>query len=282
MFIKATLTQTNFMLKQKETLVVFYVLLIQVLGNFISNVLTFQGIDIIQMYQPMKLLLLSYNRVNYNADATLLFIQLYPILVVLPAGFALCKEQQSGQEVLMIARLGQLTYNFSKLIAAFCATMIVFTMPFMIELLLNCIAFPLTATGDMTNMDIYEPNYIQAVHRYLMSGLYIQSVYIYTIIGTLFMGIVSGILASFTVAFSSIVRVKYRIILFLPVFVLLYATIYLQNILPSWIPTIKWYDYLLLFNDEPKSYLFLLTGLLALVFFSFIAILLSSRKEQLR
>jgi len=282
MFIKATLTQTNFMLKQKETLVVFYVLLIQVLGNFISNVLTFQGIDIIQMYQPMKLLLLSYNRVNYNADATLLFIQLYPILVVLPAGFALCKEQQSGQEVLMIARLGQLTYNFSKLIAAFCATMIVFTMPFMIELLLNCIAFPLTATGDMTNMDIYEPNYIQAVHRYLMSGLYIQSVYIYTIIGTLFMGIVSGILASFTVAFSSIVRVKYRIILFLPVFVLLYATIYLQNILPSWIPTIKWYDYLLLFNDEPKSYLFLLTGLLALVFFSFITILLSSRKEQLR
>lgn len=282
MFIKATLTQTNFMLKQKETLVVFYVLLIQVLGNFISNVLTFQGIDIIQMYQPMKLLLLSYNRVNYNADATLLFIQLYPILVVLPAGFALCKEQQSGQEVLMIARLGQLTYNFSKLIAAFCATMIVFTMPFMIELLLNCIAFPLTATGDMTNMDIYEPNYIQAVHRYLMSGLYIQSVYIYTIIGTLFMGIVSGILASFTVAFSSIVRVKYRIILFLPVFVLLYATIYLQNILPSWIPTIKWYDYLLLFNDEPKSYLFLITGLLALVFFSFIATLLSSRKEQLR
>ena len=282
MFIKATLTQTNFMLKQKETLVVFYVLLIQVLGNFISNVLTFQGIDIIQMYQPMKLLLLSYNRINYNADATLLFIQLYPILVVLPAGFALCKEQQSGQEVLMIARLGQLTYNFSKLIAAFCATMIVFTMPFMIELLLNCIAFPLTATGDMTNMDIYEPNYIQAVHRYLMSGLYIQSVYIYTIIGTLFMGIVSGILASFTVAFSAIVRVKYRIILFLPVFVLLYATIYLQNILPSWIPTIKWYDYLLLFNDEPKSYLFLLTGLLALVFFSFIAILLSSRKEQLR
>ena len=282
MFIKATLTQTNFMLKQKETLVVFYVLLIQVLGNFISNVLTFQGIDIIQMYQPMKLLLLSYNRVNYNADATLLFIQLYPILVVLPAGFALCKEQQSGQEVLMIARLGQLRYNFSKLIAAFCTTMIIFTMPFMIELLLNCIAFPLTATGDMTNMDIYEPNYIQAVHRYLMSGLYIQSVYIYTIIGTLFMGIVSGILASFTVAFSSIVRVKYRIILFLPVFVLLYATIYLQNILPSWIPTIKWYDYLLLFNDEPKSYLFLITGLLALVFFSFIAILLSSRKEQLR
>lgn len=282
MFIKATLTQTNFMLKQKETLVVFYVLLIQVLGNFISNVLTFQGIDIIQMYQPMKLLLLSYNRINYNADATLLFIQLYPILVVFPAGFALCKEQQSGQEVLMIARLGQLRYNFSKLIAAFCTTMIIFTMPFMIELLLNCIAFPLTATGDMTNMDIYEPNYIQAVHRYLMSGLYIQSVYIYTIIGTLFMGIVSGILASFTVAFSSIVRVKYRIILFLPVFVLLYATIYLQNILPSWIPTIKWYDYLLLFNDEPKSYLFLITGLLALVFFSFIATLLSSRKEQLR
>ncbi|MDR2043411.1 MAG: hypothetical protein LBQ15_03410 [Clostridium sp.] len=276
MFWKATLTQAYCMLRHKESLLAFYILLLMVLGNFISNVLTFQGLDIIQMYHPMKLLLLSYNRVNYNADATLLLIQLYPLLVVLPAGFALCKEQRSGQEVFMIARLGQFTYKFSKLAAAFLVTMVVFTVPFLMELLLNCIAFPLAATGDLTNMDIYEPSYIQDVRNYLMSGLYIDSPYLYTVVGTLLFGIVSSILACFTVAFSSIVRVKYRVILFLPVFVLLYATMYL----PRGISTMKWYDYLLLFHDEPKSALFLIAGLSILILFSLFSTLWSSRKER--
>lgn len=80
MFFRATKSQTFFLLKQKETIFVFYFLLSMVILNFVTNVLAFHGRDIIQMYQPMKLLLLSYNRVNYNADATLLLIQLYPLL----------------------------------------------------------------------------------------------------------------------------------------------------------------------------------------------------------
>lgn len=74
------------MLKQKSATLVFYALLIMVLLNFLSNVLKFQGSDVIEMIHPVKLLLLSYNRVNYNADATLLLVQLFPLLVVCPAG----------------------------------------------------------------------------------------------------------------------------------------------------------------------------------------------------
>ena len=101
-FFKAAACQCRFILKQKGCLFTFALLLAWVLINFVGNVLTFQGMDAAEMYQPMKLLLLSYNRINYNADFTLLLVQLYPFLVACPATFSLVKERQTGQEVGMI------------------------------------------------------------------------------------------------------------------------------------------------------------------------------------
>lgn len=282
MFFKATKSQIFFLIKKKETIIVFYLLLIMILLNFISNVITFQGKDVTQMYHPMKLLLLSYNRVNYNADATLLLIQLYPLLVVFPAGFSLLKEQQTGQDVLMIARLGHLTYKFSKQLAVFLVTTMVFSIPFLMELLLNCLSFPLKATGDLTNMNSYNPKYINNVHNYLMSSLFINMPYLYAIIGTLLFGVVSGLLAVFTIAFSSVFRIKYRIYLFLPVFLFLHATTYLTDIIPDDIPSIKWYDYLLIFNDKPKNSILLIVTLFIIVFFSLGSPFIYTRKDYMR
>ena len=65
MFLKVTASQVKFMLRQKNARIVFYILLVMILTNFISNVLMFQGMDVINMYHPMKLLLLSWNRSYY-------------------------------------------------------------------------------------------------------------------------------------------------------------------------------------------------------------------------
>ncbi len=277
MFFKATISQTSFNLKQKGAIFAFFVLLAMVLMNFIANVLTFQGHDVLTMYHPMKILLLSYNRTYYNADATLLLIQLYPLLVVCPAGFTLAKEQHSGQDVLMIARLGSHTYKFSKFLAAFLSTTIVFTVPFLIEIILNCLSFPLSATGDLTNGDIYNPSYIKMIYNYPLSGLYLRAPYLYTIIRTLFWGFVSGVFGAFTVAFSSLVRMKYRVFLFLPVFLLLNATAYITILLPD-APAMNWYDYLLIFNDSKRSFIFYI-GILILILISLISLFLSSRNQ---
>jgi hypothetical protein len=282
MFFKATKSQTSFLLRQKGTVFVFYVLLVMVLRNFIENVLTFQGSDVSQMYHPMKILLLSYNRVYYNASATLLLLQLYPLLVVCPAGFSLAKEYQSGQNALMIARLGNLTYKSSKLLAGFLATAIVFSVPFLIEIVLNCLSFPLTATGDLYNQSIYHPDYIQRVRKYFMSGFYVRLPYLYTIAGTLLFGVASGILGAFTVAFSSMVQVKYRVFLFLPVFLLLNVTVFIAGMLPKNFPSMIWYDHLLLFNDKTKSLVFWNIGLFLLVLFSLVFTFWSGRREYWR
>lgn len=59
---KAVKSQTAFLLKKREAICVFYILLFMVIINFIGNVLAFQGNDVVGMHQPMRLLLLSYER----------------------------------------------------------------------------------------------------------------------------------------------------------------------------------------------------------------------------
>lgn len=282
MFFKAVIAQIKIMIKQKEAIITFLILLIMCLSNFVGNVLDFQGYDVIEMYHPMKLLLLSYNRVYYNADATLFFVQLYPILVTCPAGFALVKEQHARQEVLIIIRVGKVTYRLSKVFAAFITATIVFVVPFLIEILLNCLAFPLDAMGDFSNRGFYNDEYNYMVNNYFLGELFVEAPYLYAFLFTIFFSVISGILSAFTMSISAIVRVKYQILLFLPVFLLLNSTLYIGDLFQStYSVEVSWYNYLLIFNDESKSVWLLIIGILLLLVFSFGAVFCSSNKEIL-
>ena len=281
MIFKAAISQTACMLKKRESICTFYILFFMVIINFISNVLYFQGTDIVEMYQPMKLLLLSYNRTNWNGTNTLLLIQLYPLLVVCPAGFSLAREDQLGTRVFLVSRLGNFTYHASKFFSAFLTTMIIFTVPFLLEIILNCLSFPLSATGDLSNLSMYDEIYRTGVSRYFMKSIYLYSPYLYAVAGTLFFGVVSGLLGAFTVAVSSFTRVKYNVFLFMPVFVMLNMSTILASVFPNKMPNIKWYDYVLLFNDELKSIRFGLIAMLGLVLFITGAVCVGGRKDCL-
>lgn len=281
MIFKAAISQTAFMLKKRGSICVFYILFFMVLTNFIDNVLSFQGRDILEMYQPMKLLLLSYNRVNWNGTNTLLLIQLYPLLVVCPAGFSLAREEQLGTRVFLVSRLGSFTYQVSKYLAAFLTTMMIFTVPFLLEIILNCLSFPLSATGDLSNLRAYAEAYRIGVNRYFMKSLYLYSPYLYAVAGTLLFGAVSGLLGAFTVAASSVIRVKYNAFLFIPVFAALNMSTILASRFSREVPSTRWYDYVLLFNDELKSMRFGVIAVLGLVLFIMGAGCVGGRKDCL-
>lgn len=282
MLFKATAEQTVFMLKTRKAVCVFCILLFMVIANFIGNVLYFQGEDIVEMVHPMRLVLLSYDRTNLNASNTLLLTMLYPILVVCPTGFSLAQEQQLGVQVYFVARQGRTAYYISKFMSAFLATMIVFTVPFLVEILLNCLSFPLSATGNMTHMSIYDYEYIDAVNQYWMKNFYFISPYLYTIIGTLLFGIISGLLGCFTVAVSALIRVKYNVLLFLPVCIALNLSTILSSRLLKGTSSIKWYDYILLFNDEIKNTGFGIAIILFLIIFPVIVFFVNVRKDCLQ
>lgn len=281
MLYKAIVSQTRFLLKGKWAVCVFLVLFAMVIINFTENVLLFCGTDVIKMYHPMKLLLLSYNRTNLNATNTLLLIQLFPLLVVCPAGFALAKEYQLGSNLYLVSRLGNFKYLLSKYISVFLATAVVFTVPFLLEIILNCASFPMSATGDLLNVSVYDSTYRNSVNHYLMKNIYLLSPYLYAVLGTLLFGTVSGLLGVFTAVVSTFWRVKYNVVLFLPVFAVL-------NLLPVFFAgkspdalSIRWSDYILIFNDEAKNTEVFVMGMLGMVFVAIGAAWMYRRKDCL-
>ena len=279
MFLKATRLQIIFLIKQKGSIITFYILLFMVLRNFAINVISYQNTDVTAMIHPMRLLLLSSDLAYARAEYAIQFILWYPFLVVCPAGFTLLVEKQTGQVALMVARLGNPQYKFSKLLAAFAVTTLVFSVPFFLEILLNCLSFPLAAQGNLYPYSIYDAEYQELVGKYLFHDLYIRSPYLYAITGTFILGILSGILGAFTVALSSIFKISFRIVLCFPAFFLLYSTLYLPNLIDTDGFVIQWYHYFMIFDDEPKNALVLIVPVTILIIFSIFSIFLSGRMD---
>ena len=274
--------QTSFILRQNMSLAVFFVLLSIVFLNFRSNVLAFQGSDIIEMYHPAKLLALSYDQVYNNMDIMLLLIQLYPILIVCPAGFTLLSEKKRKTDCVLITRIGSIQYYLGKTIAAFFVTMIVFTIPFLIEFGLNCVSFPLAASGDFVDLNCYSTDYIELTSNYMFPALFHMNSYLYTFVGILFWGVTSGIIGMFTVALSGIISFRFKILLFLPVYILLNIPAYMPKITDKLPFVVNWYNYIFLFDDHVKNNVFFISFLIILFIISIVCSVIKGRGDQLR
>lgn len=244
-YFKAIRTQAVYLLFSNGAMITFSLLLILVLMNFINNVNEFKGYDRVEMYQPMKMLLLSYNHTYYNSSLALVLIQLVPLVVCLPAGLSLVNELHNGEAILAVSRLGARIYIWSKIIAAFMVTFVVFFVPFLIEIVLNSLSFPLNAIGDFLNWGTYSPYTLGGTKEYTLPWLYSLSPYLYAGICTLLFGAFTGLLSAATVAVSALWKPKYKVTLILPAFLFLQATLYLGS-------GAGWHNYIMLFNDQRR------------------------------
>lgn len=277
MFFKATRTQIKLLVFQWSSLLAFGLLLTLALNNFVENVLEYQGTDVVLMYHPMKLLSLSHNKTNYKADTMMLLVQLVPLLICIPAALSLAQEQHSGTSVLLASRLGGRTYLFSKVTAVFVVTTLVFSLPFLLEIVLNCISFPLKATGDLANWTIYDDEYIQTTKHFLLYPIYRLSPYLYAVVETLRFGATMGLLAAATLTLSALIRVKFRVLLLLPPFLLLQLSTYLSQY-----GDVYWANYVTLFHGEARNDLVYGAAVAIPLAFVVLGSLYASRKDWLQ
>ena len=247
MLLQSIKMQIKVLSESKLTLLTFFVLFAWVLLNFLTNVFTYHGRDVLAMYHPMKILSLTWSG-SYN----FYFRQYFPLLVILPAGFAYVSDRSSKSIAFILSRVGAKNYYLGKFIAVFIVTFTVFTIPFLIEVILNCLAFPLHAIGDPSNVGTYDASYQGWVKSYLVYKLYVFSPYIYAVLFIAMVGTISGSLAVFTVAVSTFSFMKFRIFLFLPVYSFLYILAYLRDWLHLKVST-NYFYYLSMFESGPKS-----------------------------
>ena len=276
MFVRTTWTHVKFLLGKTSSKITFFALFLVMLLNFVSNVLYFRGYDVIEMFHPMNILSLSYDRTAHNAGTALLLVQLLPLLVGWPAGLALAADRGLGTDTMLVARLGRKLYVTSKLTAVFIATAIVFSVPFLLEIVLNCLSFPLTATGNLVRIDAFDSDYAEMLGNYLCPWLYRFSPYLAAVLGTIGFGLFAGLLACVTASLSLFVRIRFRVFLLLPVFILLYAITSLESI------ELAWYNYIFFFSDAPKIPLYWFSLCAALVCFCVAAAWYGCRKDCLK
>lgn len=276
MFVRTTWNHVKFLLGKTSSKITFFSLFLVMLLNFVSNVLYFRGYDVIAMFHPMNILSLSYDRTAHNAGTALLLVQLLPLLVGWPAGLALAADRGLGADTMLVARLGRKLYVTSKLTAVFIATAIVFSVPFLLEIVLNCLSFPLTATGNLARIDAFDSDYAEMLGNYLCPWLYRFSPYLAAVLGTIGFGLFAGLLACVTASLSLFVRIRFRVFLLLPVFILLYAITSLESI------ELAWYNYIFFFSDAPKIPLYWFSLCAALVCFCVAAAWYGCRKDCLK
>ena len=274
--LHATLFHVKYLLRSRGARGAFLLLFALVLYNFVHNVLEFRGYDVIGMYHPMRLLTMSFDLASLRGDSTSLLIQLLPLVVCLPAGLSLAADQSTGEEVLLISRLGPRRYLISRTAAAFLTTALVVSAPFLLEIVLNCLSFPLRATGPLSNWNMYRPELREEVAQYAFTGLYRLSPYLYALWGTLLFGLFAGLLGAFTASLSAVVRVKYRVLLLLPVFAgLMFLSAFAGR-------DLHWYNYVLLFCAEPRRPAAAALFIVALALASAACILHAGRKDCLK
>ena len=262
------------MIRKKSVVVTFFILFSFVMVNFFINMTNFSEIKYIsQMYDPIKVLTLS----EWSVSGYFM-MEYYPLLVVIPTACAYLTDKNTRVKIYIESRTGKETYWFTKAVSVFLTTFLVFTIPFLTEILLETICFSMESAGDPTGFTFIET--IENENQYLFSELWISNKIVYGVMMTLLFGMISGILAVFNFAVSTLPFFKYKIFTFFPIYVMFYLISILENLLkPDY--TLNYFHVLRMFNTEVKNYVVYVAFLFVLAAVSFVIIKCKCIKDDL-
>ena len=269
-------TQVQIIFRRKLAAFLFLALLVLVLYNFLSNVKTnSEIIYITQMFQTEKVLTLSdWSPAGY-------YLMLYfPILVVLPTCCDYLNDRNSKMLIYTQSRLGKRRYWYGKICAVFIATLLIFTIPFLLELLISLLCFDRGATGDPSMVE-----YIISVvedRKIFLSSLFALNPACYYVVMTLLFGISSAILAVFNYAVVMLFSFRFKIFAFFPVYILMYVIRILRDNFHISFET-NYFFIMRLYNENSihKSYILYFAFLCILVFFAVICTEIKVRREEI-
>ena len=272
--VKSIRMQMHEMLRKKTVVCTFFILLAFVMVNYDSNLNRYAEIQYVtQMQDPIKLLTLS----TWSPRGYFLMVYL-PILIVFPTACSYLTDRDTRVKIYIESRVGGRNYWYGKLISVFLTTFLVFVIPFLIEIVLSCVCFDISAVGDPSNF-----SYIQTVeteNQYMFSALWLNNRVLYAIVMTFIWGIVTGILAVFNFSLTTLPFFKYKILTFFPIYILFYVISGISLFLKLNYTT-NYFFILRLFDIKEKNYAVYSKFLMILVLFSVGMIHIKTKKDDI-
>lgn len=275
MLRKSVKMQFSYMLRSKSTLFILLLLLVAICTNWGINLnRNWHTIYISQMYSIEKILTLSeWSMVGY------FMMQYYPLLVVIPTACVYVSDRNSGVNTYIQSRVGKRNYLYGKLISVFVLTMFIFTIPYLMEILLSIISFSIKSNGDPSGLAFWQT--VGEEGKYFLSNILLNNKILYAVIMTIIFGCVSAVLATFNFVITTLPIFKVKILTFFPVYVLLFVVSALTNLI-SIDYTVDYFFILRMFEvTTEKNYLVYLIFLTLLIVVSIGIMEWNIKKEEI-
>lgn len=215
MFLKSVKMQFAYNLRRKPVVGIFFLLFFLVIFNYVSNMIYYNGLDATQMFSPVKISTLS----SWTA-ARFYLMQFYPLLLVIPMACGFFNDKNARVLNYLQSRVGARNYFYAKLLVVFVVTFLLFTIPFLLEIIIYRIVIPLSANGDPSNIEYWQT--IEGDRNLFLSSIYYSSPYLYTILSIFVFGFVTGIFSVFNFSITTLPVFKYRIMTYFPMYVLFF------------------------------------------------------------
>lgn len=218
--------QTKAFLQSKSAVVVWIILLCVTSLNFILNCIYNVKIHYVtEMYDPIKTLTLSG-----WSNAGNIFMYVYPLILVLPTAMVYYDERINGISRYIQSRSGFKKYYYGNAIAVVIVTFFLFTVPFLLELLLSVVCFSSRSVADPSGVPLYET--MPEEKNYFLYQAFIASPFLYGFVMTVRFGLISCVFAFFNYAFSTSSKIKYKMITMIPLLGILYFLMIIDRFVP--------------------------------------------------
>ncbi|MCM1400059.1 MAG: hypothetical protein NC225_11340 [Clostridium sp.] len=274
MLLKSIRLQLTHILSRKEAIFTWFVLLGFVTWNFISNIMQNQNaVYVTQMYDPVKTLTLS----TWSVSGYFM-MSFYPLLIVIPTSTVYLNDKKSGELIYLNARYGNKKYMHGKLLGVCIATFLIFTLPFLMEIVLSGICYSTSSVGDPSNFEYIQS--VEDVKRYFAYGIFTKNRFLYAVICTLSFGVISAVFAGFNYAVTTFECFKYKIFTFFPIYILFFGIRFSGNAFKCPFTT-NYFFILRMFDTNDKNETVYLIFMLMLFVLSFAIIEVNGRRNKL-
>lgn len=265
---------------------VFSLMMIYSLGVYLINLYTSSGKDVSTLHSAVSLYVGSSIGEYFHY-----FSSIFPFIVVFPFAFSYLNDKSVNIIPFVMTRMGSNYYYSSKLIAAFIGGVLIILIPFAINLLLLTITFP---HNDNTYFGFFHDiNYgsrLLGTNVIVSSAgkglpflqLYMTSPLLHSCLYLVFLSLFSGLLSIFALACSYWIS-KYKVLVFIPVYLLFFMCNTLDNFLfksQNYLNTIL-LDYVTVDVSPGKHALFFIPFCFVILFFSLYRSWQVSLKDQI-
>lgn len=279
--------QCNLMIHKKGFQFSFLISLLYCLGTYIYYALTYLHKDISTLFSAQSLFADYELTIFYP-----IFSSIYPFLLVFPFAFCFITDTQIKIKDVVKIRTGNSPYFVSQAITCMIGAFLIIFIPFVINIFLNSITFP--ADGNTFFGYINSINYnanltgdsvvVKSNYKDLaFLRIYLKSPLLFNLLYSFINSLAAGISSLFIYSISFFIK-RYKMLLLLPFYLLLYLFSNLDVILENTSPPYTQYNILrylsirISFGDSP---VFILSFYIALLIISIIIIITKIKKESI-